>query len=241
MLRRSEPPHGGVPCGPARTRAVALIFFLAVALLWLSAGRTAPAAAGVTGAEPQRRVQTPRAPAPRRVNYSDFDHANAQHRKACDACHKFPSANWKDARKGDAAFADIAEYPEHASCLECHRTQFFARERPQPKICAVCHVNVTPRNTVRWPFPSLADAFDTSPKGRTATSDFGVSFPHDKHEGVIGELESGAGDVALFVRASFVKKGRARQDDPSKANAYCANCHQSFQPQGDADDEYVTK
>jgi hypothetical protein len=175
------------------------------------------------------------------VDYTNFDHATAQHRKACDACHKFPSANWKEARPGEAAFADITEYPEHSSCLDCHRTQFFARERPQPKICAVCHVGATPRNTTRWPFPSLAEAFDTTPKGRAAASDFGVAFPHDKHEGVIGGLEGGRDDRALFVRASFVGGGGTRQDDPAKANAFCANCHQTFQPQGDSDDEFVTK
>ncbi|HEX8292143.1 MAG TPA: hypothetical protein VF570_10330, partial [Pyrinomonadaceae bacterium] len=85
----------------------------------------------------------------------------------------------------------------------------------------------------------LGDAFDASPKGRTAASDFGISFPHDKHEGVISESETGADDAALFVRASFVKT--ARQDDPAKANAYCANCHQTSQPQGDSDEEFVTR
>lgn len=227
-----------------RTRAVTLLVFLAVTLLWLAAPRTAPFTA-VAGDEPQRRPQTTRRRAqipPRpRVDYTSFDHATAQHRKACDSCHKFPSANWKEARKGEAAFADITEYPEHSSCLECHRTQFFARERPQPKICAVCHVDATPRNTTRWPFPSLTEIFDATPKGRTAVSDFGVSFPHDKHEGVIGELETETNDNALFVRASFVKKASAWQDDPAKANSYCANCHQTFQPQGDTDDEFVTK
>lgn len=208
-----------------RTRTVPLFVFLAATLLWLAASRAAPFKA-FAGGEPQRP----------RVDYTNFDHATAQHRKSCDACHKFPSANWKEARGADAAFADVTEYPEHASCLECHRTQFFARERPQPKICAVCHVNATPRNTSRWPFPSLADAFDASPKGRTAASDFGVSFPHDKHEGLFSGLGGGADGAALFVRASFT-----RQDDAAKANASCANCHQTFRPQNDSDDEYVTK
>jgi hypothetical protein len=231
MPKRSGLPPPAAARGPAGARAVALILLFAASLLWLSSGRAAPpASADTAGAGPRRRP-----------DYSDFDHATAQHRKACDSCHKFPSANWKEARKGDAAFADISEYPEHASCLECHRTQFFARERPQPKICAVCHVGVTPRNTTRWPFPSLADAFDASPKGRTAASDFGVSFPHDKHEGLFSGLGGGAGGAALFVRASFAGRTRTPQDDPAKANASCANCHQTFRPQGDDEDEYVTK
>ncbi|HEU4597776.1 MAG TPA: cytochrome c3 family protein [Pyrinomonadaceae bacterium] len=229
-----------------RTRVFALCAFLAVTLLWLAVSRTAPFTA-VAGGEPQRRrapasrVRTPPASRPR-VDYANFDHATAQHRKACDACHKFPSANWKEVRKPDAAFADITEYPEHASCIGCHRAQFFARERPQPKICSVCHVSATPRHTTRWPFPSLAELFDASPKGRTASSDFGVSFPHDKHEGLFSELDDDARAASLFVRASFAhtKPARARQDDPAQANASCANCHQTFQPQGDSDDEHAT-
>jgi len=225
-----------------RIRATALVFFLAAALLWLASSRTPPATAGAVN-PPQRRAQTSRgratAPPSPRADYANFDHASAQHRKACDSCHKFPSPNWKEVRKGDSAFPDIAEYPEHASCLECHRAQFFARERPQPRICSVCHVNVTPRDTVRRPYPTLADAFDASPKGRTAVSDFGVSFPHDKHEGLFGELKNDSDSDALFVRASFARG--ARQDDAAKANAFCANCHQTFRPQGDSDEENATK
>jgi hypothetical protein len=227
-----------------RLRVAALFFFVALTLPWLASPRTA-----LTGpapvAEPQRRSrQTPRrtasAPARRpRVDYSNFDHATAQHRMACDSCHKFPSANWKEARRAEA-FPDVTEYPEHSSCLECHRQQFFARERPQPKICAVCHTGATPRNTARWPFPTLADAYDSSAKGRAASSDFGVSFPHDKHEGLFGELERQGGD-ARYVKTSFAGAAGARQDDPAKLNAACATCHQTFLPQGDSDDEFVTK
>ncbi|MFL6257157.1 MAG: cytochrome c3 family protein [Pyrinomonadaceae bacterium] len=223
-----------------RTRAAALIFFFAVTFLWLAVARTTPTAAGSL-AEAQRRPQPSRARSPARVDYTNFDHATAQHRKTCDSCHKFPSPNWKEVRKADAAFPDITEYPEHASCLECHRAQFFARERPQPKICSVCHVNVTPRDTVRPPYPTLAESFDASVKGRTAASDFGVSFPHDKHEGLFSKLETDTNPGALFVRASFTSSTRAPQDDPAKANAACATCHQTFQPQGDSDEENVTK
>ncbi len=174
-----------------------------------------------------------------RVDYTSFDHASAQHRKAsCDACHKFPSGNWKEVRAKDA-FPDITQYPEHASCLECHRTQFFARERPVPKICSVCHQSATPRNTERWPFPTLAEKYDATTKARTAVSDFGVSFPHDKHEGLFSELNIDASEDARFLKASFERS--APQDDPAKANAACATCHQTYMPQGDSPDEYVTK
>ncbi|HEX7176623.1 MAG TPA: hypothetical protein VF240_15265 [Pyrinomonadaceae bacterium] len=228
-----------------KLRAATLIVFLSVVLLWLAPPRAASTIAAAPGVEtePQRRSrQGPRrAPAGRapRIDYSNFDHATAQHQKACDSCHKFPSANWKQARQKEP-FPDIAEYPEHSSCLDCHRQQFFARERPQPKICSVCHVGATPRNTVRWPFPTLADTYDASPKGQRAASDFGVSFPHDKHEGLFGELEIEGSREARYVRASFKTDAAPRQDDPAKQNAACATCHQTFQPQGDADDEYVT-
>jgi hypothetical protein len=229
-------------------RAATLIVFVTLALVWLAAPRAASmTAAGGAVSEPsaQRRLQPSRsrastAPRPR-TDYTSFDHATAQHQKSCDSCHKFPSPNWKDVRLGDAAFPDITEYPEHASCLECHRTQFFARERPRPKICSVCHVSVTPRNTVRWPYPTLAEKYDASPKGHAATSDFGVSFPHDKHEGLFSGLETDSNAGELFVSASFAMNARARQDDPAKANAACATCHQTFQPQSDSDEENVTK
>lgn len=224
-----------------RYRAATLIVFATLALGWLATPRVAgTTAAGGTASEPSTQRARRRAPQSR-VNYTSFDHATPQHLKSCDSCHKFPSANWKDVRQGDAAFPDISEYPEHTSCLECHRTQFFARERPQPKICSVCHVNVTPRNTARWPYPTLGESYDASPKGRAAVSDFSVSFPHDKHEGLFSDLETDTKPAALFVKASFKETARARQDDPAKANAACATCHQTFQPQGDSDEENVTQ
>ena len=89
-------------------------------------------------------------------------------------------------RKGDAAFPDVAEFPEHSSCLNCHRQQFFARERPAPAICSNCHVNVTPRDTTRFLFPSLGDVTDATQQTRDFVSEFAVNFPHDKHVDVVG-------------------------------------------------------
>lgn len=116
-----------------------------------------------------------------RTAYSDFSHSThvTKQKLACSSCHKFPTKNWKDVRKGDAAFPDVTEFPEHASCLNCHRQQFFARERPVPRICANCHVKGTPNDTTRHVFPSLGEAFLSTAKG--FVSDFRVSFPHDKH------------------------------------------------------------
>ena len=137
---------------------------------------------------------------------SAFSHANEKHRFECQTCHKFPTKNWKLVRKESEAFPDVSEFPDHASCLNCHRKQFFARERPAPQICANCHIAVTPRDTARFAFPSLGEPFLRSVKGKDFTSEFKVVFPHDKH-----------------------------------SDNDCADCHQAYKPQGDSDDEFVTK
>lgn len=159
---------------------------------------------------------------------------------ACDSCHKFPSANWKEARKAADAFPDVTEYPEHSSCIGCHRAQFFARERPAPRICSICHTNVTPRDTTRNPFPSLGEIFRASKKGRDFAPEFRVRFPHDKHLEVVSGLRRPSSEVAsLFLRASFARAAtRAAQESDPKS---CAVCHQTYQPQGKSADEYVTK
>lgn len=107
-------------------------------------------------------------------------------------------------RKGDAAFADVADFPEHSTCLNCHRQQFFARERPAPLICSNCHIAVTPRDTARWLFPSLGDVTDPKFKRREFVSEFGVGFPHDKHIDVVG-LNSNP--RPSFVNVSGVSTG----------------------------------
>lgn len=214
-----------------RYRVATLIVCLAAMLLWFAstlAGRQAAASP-----EPQRRATRPARRGP--AAPANFDHATRQHGQACDTCHKFPSKKWEAARKKGEAFPDITEYPDHASCLDCHRQQFFARERPQPRICAVCHTGVTPRNTERHPFPTLSERFDASEKGRGAVSDFAVNFPHDRHEGLFSRLQPAHRSAPRFLRASF-----AKQDDLAKANAACATCHQTFRPQGDSEDEFVT-
>jgi len=120
--------------------------------------------------------------AQKRIDYSRFSHVTEKHKLECQTCHKFPSPNWKVVRKESNAFPDISEFPDHQSCIGCHRTQFFARERPAPKICSNCHVNASPRDTSRWPFPSLGEPFLTSARGKGFVSDFKVLFPKDKHE-----------------------------------------------------------
>jgi hypothetical protein len=177
-----------------------------------------------------------RAPQPPRVNYAQFSHTThvEKQKLACDSCHKFPTKNWKELRKGDAAFADVGEFPEHDSCLSCHRQQFFARERPAPVICSNCHIAVSPRDQARWLFPSLGDLTDPKLKRRNAPSEFGVGFPHDKHLEVVGFNGPRRNRSAMFTCC------RISIDYPGRAEELCS-LPSDYKPQGDSNDEYVTK
>lgn len=195
----------------------------------------------------QRKMQsrgpgkTPKSVVPKkpRVDYSQFSHVThvTTQKLTCDSCHKFPSKNWKEVRTGDAAFPDVAEFPEHSSCLSCHRQQFFARERPAPVICSNCHVAVRPRDTTRFLFPSLGDVADQSKQRRDFVSEFVVGFPHDKHMDVIGSNFQPSPDRNVrFVHALFQKEKPKEESDPK----LCVICHQTYQPQADSPQEYVT-
>ena len=181
----------------------------------------------------QRRSQKPRVPPKPKIDYTKFSHTThaVTQKLACNSCHTVPSKNWKDVRKGDAAFADVTDFPEHSSCLSCHRAQFFARERPAPSICLNCHIAVTPRDTARWLFPSLGDLADPLLKRREFVSEFGVAFPHDKHNDVVGLMGN---KRPSFVNALFQEKKPA----PPKS---CPVCHETFQPQGKSSEEFVIK
>lgn len=192
-------------------------------------------------AEPQKRpqrsrTQKPKAPAQPKVNYTKFSHTThvVNQKLACSSCHKVPSKNWNVMRKGDAAFQDVSDFPEHSSCLNCHKEQFFARERPAPSICSNCHLAVTTKDTARWLFPSLGDLTDPKLKRREFVSEFGVGFPHDKHIDVVGWNAPGRDNRGLFVNVLFQEKKPA----PPKS---CPVCHETYQPQGKSSEEYVVK
>jgi hypothetical protein len=170
-------------------------------------------------------VPTP-ARAAKPPKYSEFPHSQKAHQMACSNCHKFPSDNWNKVRQGDAAFPDITDYPKHESCLNCHRQQFF-RGRP-PVICSICHTNPSPNNSSRHPFPNPRELFDASPKGKTAVSDFAISFPHGKHVDIVSQRSNGE---TRFTNASWPARTAAEES--------CSVCHKTYQPQGDADDEFV--
>jgi hypothetical protein len=197
--------------GRGRQGAFALaaaIGFVLMALAFVERPTTAAAAP-----EPQRRARAkPRAKrVPPKPAEMKFSHQATAHHLACAFCHTFPSANWNVVRTGDAAIPDVTEFPQHSSCLKCHRTEFFARERPAPRICAVCHVGVTPKFTERHPFPNPVESFHRSPRSREFVSAFAVWFPHDRHLELFGE-----GDT-------------------------CLNCHVTKDPQSDGGEEYALK
>ena len=178
--------------------------------------------------QPTRRSQKKSIPRKPPIDYKTFSHQThfVAQKLACNSCHKVPSKNWKTIRTGDAAFPDISDFPEHASCLNCHRKQFFARERPAPAICSNCHIAVTPRDTARWLFPSLGDLTDPKLKRREFLSEFRVGFPHDKHLDVVSQLMPPGfrRDTALFVNASMQEKKKAPP-------ASCPVCHLTYRPQ----------
>lgn len=176
------------------------------------------------------------APTPRKrtgtvSNYGQFEHSSKTHRLACTTCHKFPSDNWKKVRSEKDAFPDVTEYPKHESCLNCHRQQFF--RGAAPKICSICHTNAfPPRDSSRWPFPNPREVFDISSKGKIAISDFSIAFPHDKHIEIVSKNRSSG---FAFTNASFGRSAAAVGEES------CSVCHKTFKPQGESDEEYVTK
>lgn len=215
------------------SKAGQLIVLVALAILtfWLVEAET-------LAQRPSRRARTQKqkVAAKPKIDYTKFSHQThvVAQKLACNSCHKVPSKNWNVVRKGDAAFQDVTDFPEHSSCLNCHRAQFFARERPAPAICSNCHIAVTPKDTSRWLFPSLGDITDPKLKRRDFVSEFGVGFPHDKHIDVVGWNVPHNTDPATLVTVLFQEKKPA----PPKS---CPVCHQTYQPQGNSSEEYVTK
>ncbi len=212
-----------------KIRAGLLVIFFCLVSGGVFYSRVAPKnfiAGAEVSATPRPKKETQK----RTAKYSAFPHN--KHKLACSSCHKFPSANWKTVRKTDA-FPDVTDYPRHESCLNCHRRQFFGS--PKPMICSICHTNPSPRNSTRHPFPNPREIFDLSAKGKTAVSDFTISFPHDKHIEIVSENRNPL-KADQDARNLFVKVGLRMTGEES-----CAVCHQTYKPQGTSDDEYFTK
>ena len=211
-------------------------------ILWMTSQSIVGVIAyGESQAQRRGRSRVARQPAARRqrIDYSQFSHLThvTNQKLACDSCHKVPTKNWQEVRKGEAAFPDVAEFPEHSTCLSCHRRQFFARERPAPAICSNCHANARPRDTARFLFPSLGDVTDSKLKTRQFVSEFAVGFPHDKHVDVVAqERRAVQPDASTILSVTW----RVAQE-PTEQPKSCPVCHQLYQPQGESSEEYVTK
>jgi len=158
----------------------------------------------------------------------DFSHTThvGKEKLACNSCHKV-------APKGNAG---VTDFPEHASCLNCHRQQFFARERPVPKICSNCHVKATPKDTTRHPFPNFGV------KAAGFVSEFRISFAHDKHEDVDcadchETKEPDSKPRSLTHTKCFACHNQESELAPLPVN--CDTCHKSAAPEKRASLERV--
>jgi len=154
-----------------------------------------------------------------RVDYSKFSHATKKHQAECKTCHTVPTKEWPKASK----FPDIVDYPDHAACVSCHRTQFFKGARPQ--ICSVCHTKTSPRDEARYAFRNPA-----------SRRQFSIAFPHDKHQDVIARLLTKPKGIELAHATALQQQNynncticHASQDTTYKArptdHASCFNCH----------------
>ena len=159
-----------------KRRIITLVIFLLLSSLTFLYPRLAPSFASLKpGIEPQqrrgqtgRRARRPARPARPRVDYSRFNHSRPEHRqKSCDSCHIIWAIEEKS-KEMTSDSLDIKDYPEHESCLDCHRQQFFRGARPV--ICSNCHNVVSPRSDSRFEFPK-----------KNETSEFDNVFPHASH------------------------------------------------------------
>lgn len=206
-------------------RQIATLATLAVLLTaFLVCPRWLPSTEGsIVENEPQRRAPRRRARAQRR-DYSKFHHSTPQHKRlACDSCHTIPRPDFSRVREGGELKLDVTDYPGHASCIDCHRQQFFRGARPE--ICSICHTNVSPRDGSRFSFPRR--------DGANGSGEFAINFPHDSHLDAMA-LQPPARDFG-FVRAGFARQGQKTAVDS------CSVCHKTYQPKGASESDYVKK
>jgi hypothetical protein len=209
-----------------RTLTLALLL-LGTSCAFVCSRLVTPAAGSAPEPQRQRRSvqRRPRASASRpRVDYSKFTHTTAAHQKdSCSSCHQTPSDNWAQAREHDAAFPDVTDYPEHGSCINCHRAQFFNGARPV--ICSVCHNIVSPRSGARHPFENPGEPFARSEKAKTRPSEFALNFPHDLHQDVMARTAPPSADAqgVRFMRTAFAQEA-VRKEKPNS----CSICHQTY-------------
>ena len=206
-----------IPFRPLRLKVFTKRGFILV-IVWVFAFGTIALTAAQT--RPRKRVPrpSPQQPAPRgsTVKYSAFLHSSEKHQGlACNSCHKVPT-EWTAKR----AFPDVADFPNHDTCVRCHRQQFFTRQAfaaNGPAICTVCHVRAAPREEGRFAFgkPNSSNQVTKAKDERQ----FSIEFPHDTHQNVIAALHST--DSSSIVRVSF-----SISEDKTPDYNNCSICHQ---------------
>lgn len=141
--------------------------------------------------------------------FEEFSHSVKEHKKSCSSCHKVPSRNWRSA----AGYPNVTDYPDHDSCVGCHRQQFFAGNHPE--ICTVCHVQASPRGKARLRFPM-----------RGGGQEFRTNFPHGLHQDIIAAnpnervLRTSHNVLAAYV-VNYI------DDDKKPTFNSCAICHRT--------------
>lgn len=181
--------------------------FCLFTLLW-------PSFSEVTLAQRRTQRRQTRSTPPRKptIDYSKFSHATKKHQEECSTCHKNPTDNWQKVR----GLPDVADYPDHETCVSCHRQQFFKGARPA--ICTICHSKVSPRDDVRFAF-----------RNPIGLRQFTIEFPHDTHQDVIASLRQPARDeekTVMFLKASLPAAGHFI-DEKTKKYSNCEICHGS--------------
>jgi len=162
-------------------------------------------AVGFTSSQTRRRSRTTpaqtQAPRGSAAKYSGFRHPSEKHKSLeCNACHKIPTV-WTAKRD----FPDVADFPDHDSCVQCHRQQFFTRQAfsgTGPAICTVCHLRAAPREDARFAFGKPNNSNQTL-KAKEERQ-FTIEFPHDKHQNVIALFRPPAGgSEVVFTKTSL--------------------------------------
>ncbi len=151
--------------------------------------------------------------------YNRFDHSVAAHRnQSCSECHKSPTGvSSAETLSGEKyRYPDITDYPDHDSCLDCHRQQFYKGARPA--ICSICHTKVSPRDKARFTFPKATQA-----------EEFTIRFPHDVHQDIIANRREPSPRqtnvaAAHFINAKFTSEANFQDDKKIDFNN-CTICH----------------
>ena len=174
----------------------------------------------------QSRRPTRIVPAQKPIDYSKISHATSKHQGACNTCHKVPTKNWQQVRD----FPDVADFPDHDACVNCHRQQFFRGARPV--ICTGCHTKVSPRDDARFSF-----------RNPRSFHQFTIEFPHDKHQDVIARLRPVEFERKFQLRNASLRFAHAQEKSQPTFNN-CTICHGSrkqnpLPPQGGWIDSFI--